>query len=115
MAKGTPVVVALPAAEYASGIMVTVEDVNGHSKTLTAAAKLDMKPGYVYTATLKIAAPGIYNVAGFNAFASAANAGDYSAWVGEDGEVNLYSDISSGVNYTLVKTFCLCGLLSGIR
>lgn len=105
VAKGTPVVVALPAAEYASGIMVTVEDVNGHSKTLTAATKLDMKPGYVYTATLKIAAPGIYNVAGFNAFASAANAGDYSAWVGEDGEVNLYSDISSGVNYTLVKTF----------
>lgn len=103
--KGTPVVVAVPAAVYASGIMVTVEDVNGHVKTLTAAAKLDLKSGYVYSASLKVAAPGIYNVAGFNAFAAAVNAGDYSAWLGEDGEVNLYSDISSETNYTFIKTF----------
>lgn len=105
VAKGTPIVVALPAAVYASGIMVTIEDVEGHSKTLTAAKELDLKAGYVYTASLKVAAPGIYNVAGYNAFAAAVNAGDYSAWVGEDGEVNLYSDITSSANYPYIAKF----------
>ena len=105
VAKGTPIVVALPAAVYASGIMVTIEDVEGHSKTLTAATSLDLKAGYVYTASLKVAAPGIYNVAGYNAFAAAVNAGDYSAWVGEDGEVNLYSDITSSANYPYIAKF----------
>lgn len=105
VAKGTPIVVALPAAAYASGIMVTIEDVEGHSKTLTAATSLDLKAGYVYTASLKVAAPGIYNVAGYKAFAAAVNAGDYSAWVGEDGEVNLYSDITSSANYPYIAKF----------
>ncbi len=102
--KGTPVVVALPAGKYPSGLVITITDVNGHTKTQTA-ADLELKAGYVYTATLRVAAPGIYNVAGYNAFAAAVNAGDYSAWLGEDGEVNLYADLVSDANYTYITSF----------
>ena len=105
VAKGTPVVVALPAGTYASGLVITITDVNGHVKTQKAATELELKAGYVYTATLRVAAPGIYNVAGYNAFAAAVNAGDYSAWVGEDGEVNLYADLVSDENYTYISSF----------
>ena len=105
VAKGTPVVVALPAGTYASGLVITITDVNGHVKTQTAATELELKAGYVYTATLRVAAPGIYNVAGYNAFAADVNAGDYSAWVGEDGEVNLYADLVSDENYTYISSF----------
>ena len=105
VAKGTPVVVALPAGTYASGLVITITDVNGHVKTQKAATELELKAGYVYTATLRVAAPGIYNVAGYNAFAADVNAGDYSAWVGEDGEVNLYADLVSDENYTYISSF----------
>lgn len=106
VAKGTPVVVALPAGTYPSGLVITITDVNGHTKTQTAATELELKAGYVYTATLRVAAPGIYNVAGYNAFAAAVNAGDYSAWVNpQDGEVNLYADLTSDENYTYISSF----------
>lgn len=106
VAKGTPVVVALPAGTYASGLVITITDVNGDVKTQKAATELELKAGYVYTATLRVAAPGIYNVAGYNAFAAAVNAGDYSAWVNpEDGEVNLYADLVSDENYTYISSF----------
>ena len=105
VAKGTPVVVALPAGTY-SGISITVTDVKGHTKTLQNTWSHELVAGHVYTTTLRVAAPGIYNVAGYNAFAAAVNAGDYSAWVNpQDGEVNLYADITSDVNYTYISTF----------
>ena len=63
------------------------------------------KPGFVYTANLRVAAPGIYNVAGYNAFAKAVNAGDYSAWKDNEGVVNLYADITSDENYTYISNF----------
>lgn len=106
VAKGTPIVVALPAGTYPSGLVITITDVNGHTKTQTAATELELKAGFVYTATLRVAAPGIYNVAGYNAFAKAVNDGDYSAWVNpQDGEVNLYADITSEANYTYISNF----------
>lgn len=105
VAKGTPVVVALPAGTY-SGISITVTDMNGHTKTLKNTWSLELAAGHVYTTALRVAAPGIYNVAGYNAFAAAVNAGDYSAWVNpQDGEVNLYADITSDVNYTYISNF----------
>lgn len=103
--KGTPLVIALPSGLYASGLSIAVEDVEGDVTTLKAATKIDMKAGYVYTTSLRIAAPGIYNVAGYNAFAKDVNAGDYSKWIGEDGEVNLYADLNSSVNYTYINSF----------
>ena len=106
VAKGTPVVIAIPAGEYPSGLVITITDVNDDVTTQTAAAALSFKAGYVYTTNLRVAAPGIYNVAGYNAFAKAVNAGDYSKWVNpEDGEVNLYADITSDVNYTYISNF----------
>ncbi len=103
VAKGTPVVIALPAGTYPSGLVITITDVNGDTKTQTAATELELKAGFVYTATLRVAAPGIYNVAGYNAFAADVNAGDYSAWVNpNDGEVNLYADITTDKDYVYV-------------
>ena len=103
VAKGTPVVIALPAGTYPSGLVITITDVNGDTKTQTAATELELKAGFVYTATLRVAAPGIYNVAGYNAFAKAVNDGDYSAWVNpQDGEVNLYADITTDKDYVYV-------------
>lgn len=114
VAKGTPVVVALPAGTYPSGLVITITDVNGHTKTQTAATELDLKAGYVYTATLRVAAPGIYNVAGYNAFAAAVNAGDYSAWVNpQDGEVNLYADITTDTDYVYVDEAEFDGTFDG--
>jgi len=54
--KGTPLVIALPAGVYASGLSIAVEDVEGDVTTLKAATKIDMKAGYVYTTMLRIAA-----------------------------------------------------------
>ena len=105
VAKGTPVVVALPAGTY-SGLIITITDVNGDTKTLKNTWSHELAAGHVYTTTLRVAAPGIYNVAGYNAFAAAVNAGDYSAWVNpQDDEVNLYADITSDVNYTYISNF----------
>ena len=103
VAKGTPMVVAIPAGSYPSGLVITITDVNGTVTTQTAATALELKAGFVYTATLRVAAPGIYNVAGYNAFAKAVNDGDYSAWVNpQDGEVNLYADITTDKDYVYV-------------
>lgn len=105
VAKGTPVVIAIPAGTYASGLVITITDVNDDVTTQTAATELVFKPGFVYTANLRVAAPGIYNVAGYNAFAKAVNAGDYSAWKDNEGVVNLYADITSDDNYTYISNF----------
>lgn len=105
VAKGTPVVIAIPAGTYASGLVITITDVNDDETTQTAATELVFKPGFVYTANLRVAAPGIYNVAGYNAFAKAVNAGDYSAWKDNEGVVNLYADITSDENYTYISNF----------
>ena len=105
VAKGTPVVIAIPSGSYASGLVITITDVNDDVTTQTAATELVFKPGFVYTANLRVAAPGIYNVAGYNAFAKAVNAGDYSAWKDNEGVVNLYADITSDDNYTYISNF----------
>lgn len=103
VAKGTPVVIALPAGTYPSGLVITIVDVNGHTKTQKAATELELQAGTVHIATLRVAAPGIYNVAGYNAFAKAVNAGNYSDWVNpQDGEVNLYADLVSDEIYTII-------------
>lgn len=114
VAKGTPVVIAIPAGEYPSGLVITITDVNDDVTTQTAAAALSFKAGYVYTTNLRVAAPGIYNVAGYNAFAKAVNAGDYSKWVNpKDGEVNLYADITTDTDYVYVESKEFDGIFDG--
>ena len=103
---GTPMTVAVPAGTYASGIVVKVTDASSGVTTLTAEEELVMEPGHLYTAELKVVAQGIYDLAGYNAFAADVNAGDYSAWVDpKDGEVNLYADIESKENFTYISSF----------
>ena len=114
VAKGTPVVIAIPAGTYASGLVITITDVNDDVTTQTAATELVFKPGFVYTANLRVAAPGIYNVAGYNAFAKAVEAGDYSAWVNpDDDEVNLYADITTDEDYVFVESEAFDGTFDG--
>ena len=103
--KGTPIVVAIPSGEYASGIAVTVTDVNGDVVNLKAATSLTFDPGHVYMTSLRIAAPGIYNTAGFTSFAKAVNEGDYDRFKDEDGEVNLYADITSAKSFPNIENF----------
>ncbi|MBQ2113158.1 MAG: exo-alpha-sialidase [Bacteroidales bacterium] len=103
--KGTPVVVAIPSGIYSSGIAVTVTDVYGDVVNLQAAKELTFAPGKVYAASLRVAAPGIYNTAGFTAFAKAVNEGDYDRFIGEDDEVNLYADITSAGSFPNIEEF----------
>ena len=103
--KGTPIVIAIPSGEYASGIAVTVTDVNGDVVNLQAATPLTFTPGRVYTASLRVAAPGIYNTAGFTAFANAVKGGNYDRFKGKDGEVNLYADITSSKSFPNIENF----------
>lgn len=103
--KGTPIVVAVPSGVYASGIAVTVTDVKGHIVNLQAATSLTFAPGRVYTTSLRVAAPGIYNTAGFTAFANAVKSGDYARFKDEDGEVNLYADITSSKSFPNIENF----------
>lgn len=113
VAKGTPVVIAIPSGSYASGLVITITDVNDDVTTQTAATELVFKPGFVYTANLRVAAPGIYNVAGYNAFAKAVNAGDYSAWKDNEGVVNLYADITTDEDYVYVEDVAFDGTFDG--
>lgn len=103
--KGTPVVIAVPSGTYSSGIVVTITDVNGDVVDLKAETSLTFVPGHVYTTSLRVAAPGIYNSAGFASFAKAVNAEDYSRFKGKDGEVNLYADITSAMSFANIKSF----------
>ena len=113
VAKGTPVVIAIPAGTYPSGLVITITDVNGDVTTQTAAAELAFKTGYVYTANLRVAAPGIYNVAGYNAFIKAVAAGNYDAWKDKDGVVNLYADLAVDKDYEYADAVVFDGVFNG--
>ena len=103
-ASGKEVIVAIPSRNYTSGVSVTLTDVNGHSRLLKATGSFNAVKGVVYTTEMELKPKGILNVEDYKAFANAVNNGDYSAFVGEDGEVNLLADITleSG-NFTYVS------------
>ena len=93
-ASGKEVIVAIPSRNYTSGVSVTLTDVNGHSRLLKATGSFNAVKGVVYTTEMELKPKGILNVEDYIAFANAVNDGDYSAFVGEDGEVNLWADIT---------------------
>jgi len=103
-ASGKDVIIAIPAREYASGVSVTLTDVSGHSKLLKSTKSFNAAAGVVYSTELELKPKGIYGINDYIAFANAVIAGDYSAFIGEDGEVNLMTDITleSG-NFTYVN------------
>ena len=105
IAPETPVVIAIPAQNYANGFTVTVIDAASRTTTLAAKSAFDATAGKVYRTGLDVSEVGIWSEADFEAFAAAANAGDYSAWVGSDGDVDLFVDIARDENLTYIASF----------
>jgi len=103
-ASGEEVIIAIPARNYTSGVSITLTDVNGHSKLLKSTKEFNAAAGVVYSTEMELKGKGIYGINDYIAFANAVIAGDYSAFVGDDGEVNLMTDITleSG-NFTYVN------------
>lgn len=93
-ASGEEVIIAIPARNYESGVSITLTDVNGHSKLLKSTKEFNAAAGVVYSTEMELKGKGIYGINDYIAFADAVNAGDYSAFVGTDGEVNLMADIT---------------------
>lgn len=93
-ASGQEVIIAIPAREYASGVSVTLTDVNGHSKLLKSTVAFNAVKGVVYSTEMELKGKGIWGINDYIAFANAVNAGDYRAFIGDDGEVNLMADIT---------------------
>ena len=93
-ASGKDVIIAIPAREYASGVSVTLTDITGHSKLLKSTKEFNAAAGVVYSTELELKPKGIYGINDYIAFADAVNNGDYTAFVGEDNEVNLMADIT---------------------
>ena len=93
-ASGKDVIIAIPARNYASGISVTLTDVNGYSKLLKATGAFNAVRGVVYTTEMELRPKGIWNIDDYTAFADAVNAGEYEEFLGDDGEVNLMADIT---------------------
>ena len=103
-ASGKDVIIAIPARNYASGVSITLTDVNGHSKLLKSTKEFNAAAGVVYSTEMELKGKGIYGINDYTAFANAVMAGDYSAFVGDDGEVNLMADITlEGGNFTYVN------------
>ena len=106
------VVVAVPAGEYSKGFEVKVKDnANGvmvkslkAAGTVVEAGTVYAMPEVAYAATATETE--ITTVADLQAFIAAANAGDYSAYVSDDGEVKLGADLDlTGVTLDPITTF----------
>ena len=93
-ASGKEVIIAIPARNYASGVSITLTDVNGHSKLLKSTKEFNAAAGVVYSTEMELKGKGIYGINDYIAFAEAVKAGNYDAFIGADGEVNLMADIT---------------------
>lgn len=96
-------VIAIPAGTYTGGFKMIVTDVNDYVKTLNSAADFTGAPGKIYRqSNINSSEIGIWSEADFEAFLAAVQAGDYSAWCGPDGDVELFVDLSFDSNVTEV-------------
>lgn len=93
-ASGEEVIIAIPARNYTSGVSITLTDVNGHSKLLKSTKEFNAAAGVVYSTEMELKGKGIYGINDYIAFAEAVKAGNYDAFIGADGEVNLMADIT---------------------
>ena len=113
--SGKEVIIAIPARNYASGVSVTLTDVKGHSKLLKSTVAFEAAAGVVYSTEMELKPKGIWGINDWIAFANTVTNGqDYSAYIGEDGEVNLMADleIESG-NFKYVNTTNWNGVFDG--
>ncbi len=114
--EGVSFVVAVPAGSYSAGFEVTVADVNGQGMTRKATnpALANIPGGYIVNMPaltyapeipVSIATP-ITTAEQLSAFIAAVNAGDFSAYVMDNGEVMLGSDIDlTGVTLEPANNF----------
>ena len=114
--SGLTFVVAVPAGSYSAGFEVTIADVNGKGMTrkVTNAALANVPGGIIvnmpalpYAPEVPVsAATPITTAAQLKAFLDAVAAGDFSAYVMDNGEVVLGSDIDlTGVTLTPPEKF----------
>ena len=92
--SGKEVIIAIPARNYEAGVSVTLTDVKGHSKLLKSTVAFNAVAGVVYSTEMELKGKGIWGINDYIAFANAVNAGDYDAFKSEDGEVDLWADIT---------------------
>lgn len=103
--QGTPVIIALPAYNFANGLILTVKDVNGDFQSYSIPASstnFSTKRGSIITKTLPFEPKyGTINSAtDWEAFAAVMNGSttndwDVYQWVGKDGTVKIGQDFSA--------------------
>lgn len=103
VAHGTPMIVAVPAYNFDSGLIITLKDVNGHFcsyKMKSAATQFAASAGTIFDFEPKFSpGPGtINNAEDWEAFAAAVNSNDDKdlyRWVG-NGTVKIGADFTAG-------------------
>lgn len=99
VALGTPLYIAVPAYTYASGLNVTVRTTDGKEMTTVSSNPFPAVAGKIYSTSFiwkeaTVDEPGIWTEEDLIAFLKAADGGDFSAWVEEDGKVHIKADIT---------------------
>ena len=135
--QGTPVIVALPAYNYSTGLIVTIKDINGHFisfKIKESATDFSASAGTVYEFEREFSPVSgtISSEEDWNAFAEAINSKydyDLYRWVG-NGTVKLGADITAasldkvtgkfpytfdGQNHTITRTAASGALFRNVR
>lgn len=102
-APNSEFVIAIPAGTYTGGFKIVITDENDYVKTLNSTGNFTPVAGKIYRQQdIPSSEVGIWSKADFEAFLEAVNAGDYSAWCGPDGDVDLFVDLSFDSNVTEV-------------
>ena len=107
VAQGSDIFIAIPARTYSSGLTLTITDVQNHYQCVRSLNPFNADAGKIYPTEITFVPQGtyveggIYTVEDWNAFVTAVNNFDYSAWVstvdGFEG-VHLMADIYSSTN-----------------
>lgn len=112
VAQGKDLFIAIPARDYAKGLTLTIIDSRNHYQSVHSYNLFSAVAGKIYPTSITFNPQGtyiqggIYTAEDWNAFVTAVNNFDYSAWVSEvDGVegVHLMADIFSSTN--LKRTF----------
>lgn len=114
IAQGTPVIIALPAYNFANGLILTVKDVNGDFQSYSIPASstdFSAKRGVIITKNLPFEPKygTINNAADWEAFAAVMNGPttndwDVYQWVGKDGTVKIGKSFSA-TSLTKINNF----------
>lgn len=110
--QGKDLFIAIPARDYANGLTLTIIDSQNHYQSVHSYNPFSAVAGKIYPTSITFNPQGtyiqggIYTAEDWNAFVTAVNNFDYSAWVSEvDGVegVHLMADIFSSTNLERTK------------